>query len=267
MLATGRYIGEGFDDARLDTLFLAMPVSWKGTLVQYTGRLASPAPRQDRGPDLRLRGSRSPDAAADVRETPAWLSRDRLRERLCAGWVRGTECRVRDHKVMRNTRSVRARQASSAQQGTPRRTGRGSDRRLFQRIRTGHRPVHDDRGQPRVSLRDDRASGVMVTVERVQLTPRDEIVVVCVVPASARPFHSWIFHLPSPRRRVASGSRPIATGCAGARLNWPGDLQALPAYCSCSRIIVRRVACDLATSPEAGRTPAAVLRSRAGGTG
>lgn len=39
VLATGRYIAEGFDDARLDTLFLAMPVSWKGTLVQYTGRL------------------------------------------------------------------------------------------------------------------------------------------------------------------------------------------------------------------------------------
>ncbi len=39
VLATGRYIGEGFDNARLDTLFLAMPVSWKGTLVQYTGRL------------------------------------------------------------------------------------------------------------------------------------------------------------------------------------------------------------------------------------
>jgi superfamily II DNA or RNA helicase len=39
VVATGRYIGEGFDDARLDTLFLTMPVSWKGTLVQYAGRL------------------------------------------------------------------------------------------------------------------------------------------------------------------------------------------------------------------------------------
>ncbi len=39
LLATGRFIGEGFDDARLDTLFLTMPVSWKETLVQYAGRL------------------------------------------------------------------------------------------------------------------------------------------------------------------------------------------------------------------------------------
>lgn len=37
ILATGRHIGEGFDDARLDTLFLAMPISWRGTLQQYLG--------------------------------------------------------------------------------------------------------------------------------------------------------------------------------------------------------------------------------------
>ena len=39
ILATGRFVGEGFDDARLDTLFLTMPFSWKGTLIQYAGRL------------------------------------------------------------------------------------------------------------------------------------------------------------------------------------------------------------------------------------
>lgn len=39
LIATGRYAGEGFDDDRLDTLFLTMPVSWKGTLAQYAGRL------------------------------------------------------------------------------------------------------------------------------------------------------------------------------------------------------------------------------------
>jgi superfamily II DNA or RNA helicase len=39
VLATGRYLGEGFDDASPNTLFLTMPISWKGTLAQYVGRL------------------------------------------------------------------------------------------------------------------------------------------------------------------------------------------------------------------------------------
>ena len=39
VLATGRFVGEGFDQARLDTLFLTMPVSWRGTIAQYVGRL------------------------------------------------------------------------------------------------------------------------------------------------------------------------------------------------------------------------------------
>lgn len=39
IVATGRFVGEGFDSARLDTLFLALPVSWRGTIAQYVGRL------------------------------------------------------------------------------------------------------------------------------------------------------------------------------------------------------------------------------------
>src|ERR1019366_6852883 len=39
IISTGKYVGEGVDDPKLDTLFLTMPISWKGTIAQYAGRL------------------------------------------------------------------------------------------------------------------------------------------------------------------------------------------------------------------------------------
>ena len=39
VVATGRYVGEGFDYPRFDTLFLALPIAWKGKIAQYAGRL------------------------------------------------------------------------------------------------------------------------------------------------------------------------------------------------------------------------------------
>lgn len=48
VVATGKYVGEGFDLPRLDTLFLAMPIAWKGSLAQYAGRIH----REVEGKDL-----------------------------------------------------------------------------------------------------------------------------------------------------------------------------------------------------------------------
>jgi len=60
VLATGRYVGEGLDDARLDTLFLALPIAWKGTLVQYAGRLTRLHPQRPRCGSMTTWTRRSP---------------------------------------------------------------------------------------------------------------------------------------------------------------------------------------------------------------
>ncbi len=48
LVATGKYIGEGFDLSKLDTLFLALPISWKGSLAQYAGRIHRQIEGKDR---------------------------------------------------------------------------------------------------------------------------------------------------------------------------------------------------------------------------
>ncbi len=81
VLATGRYIGEGFDDLRLDTLMLAMPVSWKGTLVQYTGRLHRLHPRKS---EVRIFDYVDREVAMLAR-----MFERRLRTYRAIGYVRG----------------------------------------------------------------------------------------------------------------------------------------------------------------------------------
>lgn len=90
VLATGRYIGEGFDDARLDTLLLALPVSWKGTLIQYAGRLHRLHPAKQ---EVRIYDYVDVQVPMLLRmfQAPARLSRSRLRERrgaprTCRTW-------------------------------------------------------------------------------------------------------------------------------------------------------------------------------------
>jgi len=47
LIATGKYIGEGFDLPKSDTLFLVLPISWKGSLAQYAGRIHRQAEGKD----------------------------------------------------------------------------------------------------------------------------------------------------------------------------------------------------------------------------
>jgi superfamily II DNA or RNA helicase len=82
IVATGRYLGEGFDDSRLDTLFLTMPIAWKGTLAQYAGRLHR---LNDAKREVII--YESAGSGPHGCETPHWLSVNWLQDIGCARFV------------------------------------------------------------------------------------------------------------------------------------------------------------------------------------
>ena len=85
VVATGRCVGEGFDDARLDTLFLAMPVAWRGTLQQYAGRLH------------RLHSGKAEVLIYDYVDegVPCWRACIRSASPAIAPWARSCWCTIR----------------------------------------------------------------------------------------------------------------------------------------------------------------------------
>lgn len=85
LLATGRYIGEGFDDSRLDTLFLTMPVFWAGNACAIRRATASRASREDGGSHLRLRRFASAGPRTHVRAPARWLPINRIYTRPVEG--------------------------------------------------------------------------------------------------------------------------------------------------------------------------------------
>jgi hypothetical protein len=195
ILATGRYIGEGFDDARLD----AVPGATR-VVERDAHPVHGPAPpsssRQDRGAHLRLRRPRCADAAPDVREAVARVPRHRLRARrsaarLCGAWRRGDR-RVRRGRRAFASRTGRPRMRSAGGKAKRKKSvqPRIGKARLDAMIEQATVDCYNESEQTTgwFTMIDERLAvpfettvlGVRVTVERVHLNRRDEIVAVCV---------------------------------------------------------------------------------------
>jgi superfamily II DNA or RNA helicase len=83
IVATGQYLGEGFDSPQLDALFLAFPVSFKGRLIQYTGRLMRAEEGKTTVRVYDYVDSTGTRAARDARAPPQNLQVARIHPRPC----------------------------------------------------------------------------------------------------------------------------------------------------------------------------------------
>jgi len=102
VVATGRYVGEGFDDPRLDTLVLALPVAWKGTVVQYAGRLH------------RQRAGKSEVRIHDYRDSAVPVLNRMLAKRIRAYQAMGYEAREPSPSVAPRELSIEYDEADGA---------------------------------------------------------------------------------------------------------------------------------------------------------
>jgi hypothetical protein len=160
---------------QLDSLLLALPVSWKGTLIQYTGRLHRLHPGKTEARIVELRGPRRTNPAEDVREAPAGLPGDRLRPR----------CGASQAADMRRTMARAERPAPKKKS----RTKSPSNARLDEMIEEAIVDAYGESEQMTgfYTMLDDNLAvpfrtemlGVEVTVERVDMTDDEQIVAVC----------------------------------------------------------------------------------------